>query len=233
MSSDARPSMLAHATEELLEEYSFGRIREPQLGWLEEHLLMCPQCQAELDDIEEYKVFMKAGLAAFESERQAAAGAQNHPKLRWFSPRGALSFHLGWPRTPLARNLLAAALLLTLAGTAVAWRMRSPVASAPFATIKLIALRGGEEDSARAPVGRPLELVFNRQDLATDISYRAEVVDSSGRQIWSGRVHIVEETFSARVDRPLRAGTYWVRLYSSAGQLLREFGLSVTGAKQR
>jgi hypothetical protein len=37
MSSDARPSVLVHATEELLEEYSFGRIREPQLGWLEEH----------------------------------------------------------------------------------------------------------------------------------------------------------------------------------------------------
>jgi hypothetical protein len=74
MSSDARPSVLVHATEELLEAYSFGRIHEPQLSWLEEHLLMCPQCQSELGDIEEYKVFMKAGLASLARERQAAPG---------------------------------------------------------------------------------------------------------------------------------------------------------------
>jgi len=57
MSTDARTSALAHATEELLEEFTFGRIHEPQLGWLEEHLLICAQCQSQLDDIEEYKIF--------------------------------------------------------------------------------------------------------------------------------------------------------------------------------
>jgi hypothetical protein len=147
MSSNARPSILAHATEEILEEYSFGRIGEPQLGWLEEHLLVCPECQSTLDDIEEYKFFMKAGLAAFERERQAVAGSQRLRRPLWFP--------FAWPRTPLTGNLLAAACLLALAGSAVAWRMHSPVATAPLATIKLVALRGGEEDGARAPAGRP------------------------------------------------------------------------------
>jgi len=234
MSSNARPSVLVHATEELLEEYSFGRIGEPQLGWLEEHLLICPQCQSALDDIEEYKVFMKAGLAAFESERLAGAVSLGSPARAdstiglGFSLRKALGFHFAWSGISVTRSLLAAAVVLVVAGTAVTWRMRSsPVALAPVATVMLVALRGGEGDVARAPSGRPLELVFGRTDLATDPSYRAELVDASGRRMWSGNVRIADQHLSIRVDGPLRAGAYWVHLYSSAGQLLREFGLRV------
>jgi len=233
MSTDARPSVLVHATEELLEEYSFGRICEPQLGWLEEHLLICPQCQSELDDIEEYKIFMKAGLASFESERLAAAGAGASPARPgspigvWYSVRKALSLYFASPRCPGTKNLLFAAMLFVLAGAAVTWRMESSVALAPVATVRLIALRGGEGDVARAPSGRPLELVFGRTDLAADLSYRAEVVDASGRQIWNGNVRIADQSLSILVAGPLRAGVYWVRLCTSTGQLLREFGLRV------
>jgi hypothetical protein len=234
MSTDARPSVLVHATEELLEEYTFGRICEPQLGWLEEHLLICPQCQSELEDIEEYKVFMKAGLASFESERLAATGpvvsparADSTVRSR-SSVREALSLYFVRPEISVTRSLLAAAVLLVLAGTVVTWWMQSPsVAMAPLAPIKLIALRGGEGDVARAPAGRPLELVFGWTDLAADHFYRAEVVNSSGRQMWSGNVRIADQSLSIRVDGPLRAGAYWVRLYTSTGQLLREFGLRV------
>src|SRR5665213_551621 len=151
MSTDARPSALVHATEELLEEYTFGRIREPQLGWLEEHLLICPQCQSELDDIEEYKVFMKAGLASFEGERLAAAGPRDMQTRRgssvrlWSSVREALSLYFALPRMPGAKSLSAAAVFLVLAGTAAIWRMQSsPVAMAPVAVIRLVALRGGD-----------------------------------------------------------------------------------------
>ena len=234
MSTDARPSVLVHATEEILEEYSFGRIREPQLGWLEEHLMICPECQAELDGIEEYKMFMKAGLASFESERLAAAGDADSPAsgdsaLRSRSAvREAVSRGFFLPRIPGAKYLLAAGVLLVVGDTAVSWRMQySPAAMAPLATIRLTALRGGEGDVARAPSGRPLELVFGRTDLPADLSYRAEMVNSSGRQVWSGSVRIAEQSLSLRMDGPLRAGTYWVRLYTSDGQLLREFGLRV------
>ncbi len=234
MSADARPSVLVHATEELLEEYSFGRICEPQLGWLEEHLLICEQCQAELDDIEEYKVFMKAGLASFESERLAAASpavstAGGDPPFRSQSTvREALSCYFAWPRMPGVKSLLVASVVLVMAGAAATWKTQSSsVGTVPVATIRLIALRGGEGDVAHAPSGRPLELVFGRTDLDGDLSYRAEVVDASGRQMWSGNVRIAEQSLSIRVDGALRAGVYWVRLYSSSGQLLREFGLRV------
>jgi len=234
MSTDARPSVLVHATEELLEEYSFGRICEPQLGWLEEHLLICPECLSELDEIEEYKVFMKAGLASLERERKAAAGLRDSPNdsgppVRLPSAsRKALSGYFESLRMPGTESLLVAALLLVLVGASVAWRMQSSsVPLAPVASIQLIALRGGEGYVAHAPSGRPLELVFGRTDLPVDLSYQAQVVNSSGRQVWSGSVRIADQSLSIRVNGPLRAGAYWVRLYTSAGQLLREFGLHV------
>ena len=234
MFTDAPPSVLVHATEELLEEYSFGRICEPQLGWLEEHLLICPRCQSDLDEIEEYKVFMKAGLASFESDRLAAAGpaVSQAPAYSTVGPRSsvrkALSVYFARHPFPGVEILLAAALLLVGAGTALIWRMQSsPVALAPVATIRLIALRGGEGDVASAPSGRPLELVFGRTDLAADLAYRAQVVDASGHQIWDGNVRIADQSLSILLDGPLRAGTYWVRLYTSTRQLLREFGLRV------
>jgi hypothetical protein len=233
MSTDAGPSVLVHATEELLEEYSFGRIHEPQLGWLEEHLLICPQCQSALDDVDEDKAFMKAILASFERERQAADGNLDLPND--LAPparlpsllRKALAVHFAWPRMLATKNLLAAAVLLVMAGIAVAWWMQSSVAMAPLATVRLIALRGGEGDAVHAPSGRPLDLVFSRTDLPADLSYRAEVVNSWGRQVWSGSVRIADQNLSVRLDEPLRAGAYWVRLYSSTGELLREFGLDV------
>ncbi len=223
MSTDARPSALVHATEELLEEYTFGRICEPQLGWLEEHLLICPECQTALDDIDEYRIFMKAGLSSLESERQAAAGRLNSPV---YPSSTARFLQFARPRIQVTRILLAAAVLLVLAGATV-WRMQPPVAMAPLATIKLVAFRGGEGFIARAPAGRPLNLVFGKNNLAEDLSYRVEVVNSSGRRMWSGRVRIGDQDLSIRVDQPLEAGAYWVRLTSSAGQLLREFGLTV------
>jgi len=219
MSSNARPSVLVHATEEILEEYSFGRIYEPQLGLLEEHLLICPQCQSLLSDVDEYASLMKAGLASLQLERQASP----------VSTAGAASLlRLALPQRSAANLLLVSAILLTMVGaTAVFRRMQSSEDRLPAANVTLIALRGGEGDVARAPSSRPLNLVFDRTDLPPDLSYRAEVLSSAGRQVWSGNVQIADQSLSARVDAPLRAGVYWVRLYSSGGRLLREFGLNI------
>jgi len=88
-------------------------------------------------------------------------------------------------------------------------------------------MRGGEGSIASIPSGHPADLVFNRTDLPPDPSYQAEVVNSSGRRVWSGNVRIADQDLSIRLNQPLRAGTYWVHLNSSGGQLLREFGLNV------
>jgi hypothetical protein len=232
MSSDARTSVLVHASEELLEEYSFGRICEPQLGWLEEHLLVCLECQSALDDIEEYKVFMKAGLASFERERRATLETPSSAaELDLTTPpplglRKTLPLNFTFSRMPLTRNLAAAGLLLGLAGTTV-WRMNAPMAPATIASVRLTALRGGEGSIASVPSGHRADLEFDRTDLPPDLSYRAEVVNASGRRVWSGSVRSAGPDLSIRLNQPLPAGTYWVRLNSSDGQLLREFGLNV------
>ncbi len=41
-----------HVTDERLAEYSKGLLAEPQLGDLEEHLLVCEKCRARLTEFD-------------------------------------------------------------------------------------------------------------------------------------------------------------------------------------
>ena len=210
MSLDTLPSVPVHPTEDLLEEYSFGRVVEPALASIEEHLLDCTLCQDRLLAVDEYTTLMKAGIAAIEREREVTGAL----------PRFAM---------PGAPVLFAAAVMLVLVGVAIGWRLQpsAAVASASTMTVKLTALRGGDGDGlARAPFGRPLDLTFDRTDLPTALAYRLEVVSSSGHRLWSGAAQVEPQSLSARVTRRLAPGVYWVRLYAG-GQLRREFGLRV------
>jgi hypothetical protein len=213
MSSDVLPSVPLHPTEDLLEEYSFGRISEPALGPLEEHLLMCSQCTSQLAAIDEYRALMKSGIAAFERERARAFAA---------SPRFA------FPKFPGTLNMLLAAAILVIFACAIAWRMYRPAAEvAEATTVRLIALRGGEPDgSAHARSGRRLQLVTNRMDLPPSLFYRLEIFSSSGRRIWNGITRVAGQDVSADVDARFSSGVYWVRLYSG-DKPLREFGLHI------
>jgi len=210
MSLDTLPSVPVHPTEDLLEEYSFGRVLEPALAPLEEHLLDCTLCQDRLLAVDEYTALMKAGIAAIEREG-AVAGA---------SPRFAI------PRAPV---VLAGAAMLLLVGVTIGWRLQ-PAAAVTFTsamTVPLTALRGGDGDGvARAPFGRPLDLTVERRDLPGADAYRLEVVSSSGQLLWSGAAQVEAQRLSARVTTRLAPGAYWVRLYAG-DQLRREFGLRI------
>jgi hypothetical protein len=208
MSLDTLPSVPVHPTEDLLEEYSFGRVVEPALAPLEEHLLDCTLCQDRLLAVDEYTAVMRAGIAALERER--AGGAP---------PRFA------FPRVAVLPVVLAAA-VMALIGVAVGWRMR-PSAEAVSDAVKLVALRGGDGDGvAHALFGRPLELVVDRTDLPGELAYRLEVVSAVGRPLWSGAARVADQNLVARVSVRLEPGAYWVRLYSG-DQLRREFGLRI------
>jgi hypothetical protein len=211
MSSDVLPSVPVHLTEDLLEEYSFGRICEPALTPLEEHLLICAECQGQLLAIDEYRAVMKSGIAAFERERQGAFAAS--PRFVFFKLPG--------------RMLLATAALLIFAGV-IAWRVYRPVAEvSETTTVRLIALRGiGGDGSAHVRSGRRLELVIDRMALPSSLSYRLEIVSSSGRQVWSGITRVAGRDISTNVDAHFQSGVYWVRLYSGE-QVRREFALHI------
>jgi hypothetical protein len=213
-----------HPTGELLEEYGFGRVREPALAALEEHLLVCSLCRTRLEELDEYAACMKAVLAGLERGGQASPAIS----LPWFAP----------PQIPGAPALLLAALLLVFVGATIAWHAK-PVP--PTATVQLAALRGGESDGlSPAPSDRPLDLTLDGANLPPAPGYRLELVNQSGRKIWSGEANRTGTRLSAHVAGGLRPGVYWVRLYSSqiyasqnqtaqnetaTSQLLREFGM--------
>ena len=219
MSLDTLPSVPVHPTEDLLEEYSFGRVLEPALAPLEEHLLDCTLCQARLLAVDEYTALMKAGIAAIERERAATSP----PSTRFVFPR--------MPGFPV---VVGAAVMLVLVGVTIGWRLQPSLASTSAATaVKLSALRGGDgEGVAHAPFGRLLVLTVDRTDLPLALAYRLEVVSSTGRPLWSGAAQIAPRSLSARVTTRLAPGAYWVRLYSSGDRsrgdrLQREFGLRI------
>jgi anti-sigma factor RsiW len=53
-----------HISEDALENYALGRLPEPDCAPLDEHLLICPPCQARLEQIDEYVRVMQAATAA-------------------------------------------------------------------------------------------------------------------------------------------------------------------------
>jgi hypothetical protein len=213
LSSDILPSVPVHPTEEILEEYSFGRVCEPALTPLEEHLFDCTLCQSTLLAIDEYRALMKTAMAAREREGRASLAPSSWSAL---------------PRIPGFNMALAGAFMLMLLSATIAWRLQTPSSVARPEIVKLIALRGaGGDGSARAPSGRPLILVIEKTDLPSSLTYRVEVVSSSGHPIWSGAAQVTDQSISAHATTSFQPGKYWVRLYSSGDKLRREFGLRI------
>jgi hypothetical protein len=204
-----------HPTEELLEEYGFGRVREPALTVLEEHLFACVSCQAKLEELVEYAALMKVSLASFERDQTA--------------PRGIL-LPFAIPKIPWAHVRLAAGIVLVLLGATSVWRSQSVPSTA---SVQLAALRGGDGPAggfAQAPARRPLDLIVNTASLPASSGYRLELVSQSGGTVWTGEAKIAGAKLSAHVSSGPGPGVYWVRLYSThdettRGELLREFGM--------
>jgi hypothetical protein len=58
---------VTHVSGDDLERYSMLTVEEPEMGRIEEHLLVCARCRNRLHDTDEYVAAMTA--AAAESER--------------------------------------------------------------------------------------------------------------------------------------------------------------------
>jgi hypothetical protein len=52
------------------------------------------------------------------------------------------------------------------------------------------------------------------------------VVDAAGYPVWNGGVTGRDGKLVATIPKPLASGVYWVRLYGTDSDLLREFGIS-------
>jgi hypothetical protein len=187
-----------HIGDEDLERYLLNKLPEPEAAAAEEHLLVCAGCRQRLEETERYVRAMRTALSRTEQEE----AARERPAIR----------RAAWG--------LAAALAVLL----VAVWLWPRGAVAPVAVL-LQASRGPAEGYSRAPAGRPLNLSMDLTEVSAFPSYRVELVDARGARLWEGPAAIEQGRAAARVPRKLSAGRYYVRLYSPAAELLREYGL--------
>lgn len=201
---DIRFAFHEHPSDDIWEDYAFGRLIAERLASAEEHLLVCQRCQATLAETDEFILLMKSatdGYAVRAKQRRA----------------GKLLTFPGAKRAACA-GVAAAAL------AAVAW-IGFPTSPAATVPITLRSFRGVTETGNRAPAKHPLELTVPSATLPSAVEYRFEVVTATGGPVWSGQAEIKGGMLSAHIPRRLGAGLYWVRLYAQGSRLLAEYGL--------
>jgi hypothetical protein len=187
-----------HAQDDELERYSMRDIADDECARLEEHLLICEACRERLEEHD-----LIASAIAAEGERWRAEQAP--PEKTWRFPWLIFAF---------------ASLALFVAGAL--WLSRHSRPALPPVAVALSATRGVAGE-AQAAAGRPLDLKPDLTGLAPLPRYDLQVVDSTGAEIAHG------ETAPEGVTRisPLKPGTYFVRIYSPSGELLREYALEI------
>jgi len=198
--------MADHVTEEDLEQYCLGGLTEVGCVRLEEHLLLCETCRDRLTETENFVGAMRA------------ASRQLHEQQREEHSAGIVASR-SWRRTwpgHLAPMLIAALLLVC----AAVWSgHHSSVPAPPPFAVELTAMRGAAP--GRAPAGRPLLLELDLSGLGDGQPFSGEVVDASGSGVAKFPV-----AASVRLQA-LPPGSYFVRIYKSSGELLREYALTV------
>ena len=58
---------MGHIEDDLIERYSMGRLTEPELSEVEEHLLICTQCQERVEAEDRFTRAARAALSRPES----------------------------------------------------------------------------------------------------------------------------------------------------------------------
>lgn len=197
----------AHPEEETLELYALGRLDEPELGEVEEHILICSPCQERLDEATEYIGLMRTAVT------NVAMAAPVEPAWRkWL--------RLDW--IPMPMPALAGAMMVLVA--VVLWQPWRATAPTEWRTVEMATLRG-EASGAVAVEGFALDLRLDVTGLDA-AGATAQLVTSTGSQVAELPVVLEKDKAEVRYAGGLTAGQYWVRLKKS-GETVREFSLTV------
>ncbi len=193
-----------HATDEALERYSMDRLAGPELAEFEEHLLLCRVCQDRLAVEDNVKQRVRDGAELL--LRPSTAVQWRLPVLAWSSGLVAVG-------------------LLVFAGSQLP-SLHRPTAQP--AVMLLQTTRGTENLTlAAAPAGRPLTLVLDLTDLQQFSAYTLEIVDAGGHPVFQSSGSPQNNRVQGTLAHGLAAGFYFVRAYSPARELLREYALTV------
>jgi hypothetical protein len=208
------PQNWEHISEETLEQYSLGVLPEDEEQGVEEHLLICPDCQRQLTETDQYVQAMRAAAAEYRRRhprrepKRAPVLVWPHqwPKMIWVLGTACLVWFLVWKFGFTGSG----------GGHAVA-----PVA------VQLQALRNA--DAADAAARAPLRLIADLSGLPERSSWQLDVVDAAGRTVGSFEGRPEGGLLEVEIRQGLPPGQYWVRVCppGASGQVYREFGLRV------
>ncbi len=201
-----------HISEEALELYAMGRLGDPQAAELEEHILFCTDCQEALERVDDF-------ILAFRAAAKQARVERREPVSAWTR---------FWTWVALGRENLrvgmwapaAATLAVAVAVVVTPMSMREPA----IETVRLESARGNAV-MAVVKAGNRLHMNLDTRGVPELASYRVELVDADGTQVWSATVKPAAQGLAVTTDKAVSAGQYWLRLYDSRSELLREFGI--------
>jgi predicted anti-sigma-YlaC factor YlaD len=96
-----------HASDEALEQYATHSLPELALAEIEEHLLVCSQCQQQLEEIDAYVSAMRSAAKRLDQEDESR-------KVHWTRVSRLLTFRgFGWAMAVAALVLGAVALRIS------------------------------------------------------------------------------------------------------------------------
>jgi hypothetical protein len=195
-------------SEEKVESYSMGKLAEPELAHVEEHLLTCDQCQ---EQVEKMDAFLRAA-------RDAARAAADAPPSVWDRIRGFATFHPGSVWAGVSTVAAAVAIFVFL-----------PYGSREPQHVELSTVRGSEAVAPHAKANTPIDLQLDLTELPVSPIYTVELVDSSGKIMRNYTNEPKSTKLTVAIGEKLPAGQYWIRLYGNSlkTELLREYGLRV------
>ncbi len=199
----------SHLSEEKVESYPMGRLAEPETDRIEEHLLLCAECQAQVQQMDEFLKSMKAGANAM----------RNAPPSLLDRVRAFLSFHPGSVWAGASVMVTAAALLFVFL----------PQGNITPQLLSLSTVRGSESTVAHAKANTPINLQLDVTELAVSPVYTVELVNSAGEVLRNFTNEPNSTKLTVAVKDRLPSGQYWVRLYGNSlkTELLREYSLKV------
>lgn len=195
-----------------VEDFLFDRLSGTTREAVEEHLLACKACLQKVEAEEEYVRAMRTAARTIESEQlerayRTPAESKTRPAA-W-----------AWPRWGVALGATAAVLALVLVRF-------QPAASLTETQIALSVERSSGDQWAEAAADQPLRLTPDLAGLpAAELEWM--VVDAAGSTAGRERLEPGQGQPVIKLPRGLKAGTYWVRIQTTEGRLLREFALRV------
>ncbi|MBS1985079.1 MAG: hypothetical protein JST16_12995 [Bdellovibrionales bacterium] len=203
----------SHIEENSLELYAMGRLPEEQTCSLEEHLLLCEDCQDRLAQFDEF-------LRAFRHVTQRSPEPELNPWHRFREAIGAV-FSM--------RPMYAFGAVATAALALVILVPREQQTLGTY-QVALESTRSASNPAvASVPPQHKLDLKLDLRGVPKKDRYQVTIADAEGETVFTASAEPQNQQLPVSTDKGLRAGQYWVRVSEPAAPhaLLREYSLTV------